>query len=520
MQGLFSGQNLSDKLVKLNSTQQSIETLSHWCIFHRKYAKQVVDIWEKEFFQAPREQRVPFLFLANDILQNSRRKGSEFVSEFWRALPGALKLVMQNGDDSNRNTILRLIDIWEERRVFGSHAHGLRVELLGKDDAKNSDALMPEKLVAVYKAFQDKLTDEDATVYKCQTAVLHMDAFEKEIDTTTISGQESSIILIEELQQRETILLECAQQLEAIEIARSSIVFQLKETLRDQEDKLERTRLLLQAAHTHADQARMMQQQIYDAASGQAYQPVVANGSTGGGGLLAHHHHYDSSNQQHSVPSLLSSEAECYVPTEAKMFDPAAAAEVAAKLVASSSSAAMISSVLSSLAAENVVKLQDPQDKHLQQQQRSFDDPTENYGQNPEEVAIEEEVEEEEDPGREPPEKRQKVDEGEEESESLLGPAVELEEEFGEEVSAAEVTSSIPLSPAAVVAAVAAPPATEAVTTATAVATTIMGSSSSMLLPFSFGGQSLGFPLPVAAPPGCAPASDHTSTSLFALPRQ
>lgn len=85
--------------------------LSHWCIYHRKKAKQVVETWEKLFNSSQREQRVPFLYLANDILQNSRRKGSEFVHEFWKVLPAVLKDVYENGDDHGKNVVTRLVSL-------------------------------------------------------------------------------------------------------------------------------------------------------------------------------------------------------------------------------------------------------------------------------------------------------------------------------------------------------------------------------------------------------------------------
>lgn len=72
-------------------------------------AKNVVETWDKQFYCSPREQRLAFLYLANDILQNSRRKGSDFVSEFWKVLPDALHVVLKNGDNSERNAALRLV---------------------------------------------------------------------------------------------------------------------------------------------------------------------------------------------------------------------------------------------------------------------------------------------------------------------------------------------------------------------------------------------------------------------------
>lgn len=54
-------------------------------------------------------QKVPLLYLANDILQNSRRKGNEFVAEFWKVLPAALKDVAMKGDDHGKKVVSRLV---------------------------------------------------------------------------------------------------------------------------------------------------------------------------------------------------------------------------------------------------------------------------------------------------------------------------------------------------------------------------------------------------------------------------
>ena len=85
--------------------------LSHWCIFHRKKAEQVVQTWEKAFHSSQKEQKIPLLYVANDILQNSKRNGTEFVGEFWKVLPGALKDVMENGDDRGKNVVSRLVSL-------------------------------------------------------------------------------------------------------------------------------------------------------------------------------------------------------------------------------------------------------------------------------------------------------------------------------------------------------------------------------------------------------------------------
>lgn len=83
--------------------------LSHWCIFHRSKAEVVVATWSQQFHRSDMTQKVPLLYLSNDILQNSKRKGNEFVIEFWKVLPGALKDVYDKDDDQGKKVVSRLV---------------------------------------------------------------------------------------------------------------------------------------------------------------------------------------------------------------------------------------------------------------------------------------------------------------------------------------------------------------------------------------------------------------------------
>lgn len=82
--------------------------LSRWCVSLRKKARQIVETWVKSFNSRQKDQRVTFLYLSNDILQNSRRKGSEFVNEFWKVLPAVLKQVYDNGE-LGKKAVTRLV---------------------------------------------------------------------------------------------------------------------------------------------------------------------------------------------------------------------------------------------------------------------------------------------------------------------------------------------------------------------------------------------------------------------------
>lgn len=373
----FNPQILVDKLSKLNSSQASIETLSHWCIFHMHKAKQVVETWARQFHCAPREQRLAFLYLANDILQNSRRKGAEFVGEFWKVLPDALRDVMNNGDEFGRNAAMRLVGIWEDRKVFGSRGQTLKEELVKmqsnngnrNDDLIESKLKSPvggtyEKIFDGYQAVYDRPLDEDTVLSKCRDAINGLDKAYKELGCDGNSEQLHGSGLLVEVQKQNCVVRDYILQLTPRESSRSKLVGHLREALQEEELKLEEVRKQLQAAHSLSEQADNLCRQLlsndnHQSASEQS--PKEAHASTAPQSLTP-------VNKEQSVPVMFSS------PSEEDSLKSAAAA-VAAKLTASSSSAQMLSYVLSSLASEGVIgnATKEPSSDHPSEKRQKFD---------------------------------------------------------------------------------------------------------------------------------------------------
>ena len=62
-------------------------------------AKKVVETWSSEFSRTKDvSKRLAMIYLANDILQNSRKKGAQFVVEFYHKLPAAIQHLVKQGD--------------------------------------------------------------------------------------------------------------------------------------------------------------------------------------------------------------------------------------------------------------------------------------------------------------------------------------------------------------------------------------------------------------------------------------
>ncbi|KZV42059.1 ENTH/VHS family protein isoform 1 [Dorcoceras hygrometricum] len=349
---------LVEKLAKLNSSQQSIETLSHWCIFHMNKAKEVVETWDRQFHCAPRDQRLAFLYLANDILQNSRRKGVEFVVEFWKVLPGSLRDVIENGDEVGRNASLRLINIWEERKVFGSRGHILKEEIVKRQpdyDNRNwkhaeyklkpagADTL--DKLVSGYQAVYNSQQDEDAILYKCRNAVSFVEKVDKNIERDNRSGNVNGSIA-DELRGQNATLRDCIEQLQGFEASRSDLVAFLREALQEQEYKLDQVRDQLQAAQTCTEQAgRICRQLLGSSGNGQVLPEQTGNRSSASQvpQNLVPGAREQTSTTTHAHQSSL-------VDKSSYVGDPkSAAAAVAAQLTALTSSAQVLSYAIASL---------------------------------------------------------------------------------------------------------------------------------------------------------------------------
>lgn len=367
MGSTFNPQILVEKLAKLNSSQTSIETLSHWCIFHMNKAKQVVETWDRQFHCSAREQRVAFLYLANDILQNSRRKGSDFVGEFWKVLPEALRDVIQNGDDFGKTAALRLINIWEERKVFGSRGQILKEEFGGRH-LENSDrngkdighklkqpvGNIMDKIVSGYQHLCSGPVDEEVILSKCRNAVSCFEKVEKEIGSDRGSGGSHDSAFMEEVQGQFTVLRTCIDQLTTVESSRTRLVSHLREVLQEQEFKLDRVRNELQAARSKSEQANTICQQLLDSNGSQ----LLVNQSLKDIQTSIAPQTYIPAEREQSVPVMYSQRAPSYPEQSShNEEDPrkSAAAAVAAKLTASTSSAEMLSMVLSSLASGGAI---------------------------------------------------------------------------------------------------------------------------------------------------------------------
>ncbi|KAI8584914.1 RNA polymerase II-binding domain-containing protein [Geranomyces variabilis] len=109
---------LTQKLAKLVDTQDSITVLAQWLMYHRKHAASSVRTWARELHKASPSRKLCFLYLANDVVQNSRRKGDEFVKEFAKVFPETLPHVFRHTPPETQQKIGRILAILEQRHIY------------------------------------------------------------------------------------------------------------------------------------------------------------------------------------------------------------------------------------------------------------------------------------------------------------------------------------------------------------------------------------------------------------------
>ncbi|XP_014901144.1 regulation of nuclear pre-mRNA domain-containing protein 2 isoform X1 [Poecilia latipinna] len=108
--------SLDRRFQGVSNTMESIQSLSTWCIENKKHHGLIVRYWMKWLKKSDHNHRLNLFYLANDVIQNCKRKNAiVFRSAFSDVLPNAALLIK---DGKVRKSVERIFSIWEERNVY------------------------------------------------------------------------------------------------------------------------------------------------------------------------------------------------------------------------------------------------------------------------------------------------------------------------------------------------------------------------------------------------------------------
>uniref|UniRef100_A0A8C4WXR4 Regulation of nuclear pre-mRNA domain-containing protein 2 n=1 Tax=Eptatretus burgeri TaxID=7764 RepID=A0A8C4WXR4_EPTBU len=123
-------QALDRRLLSLTNTMDSIQGLSAWIIEHKQRSSRIVERWIKCVRKSLIDHRLNLLYLANDVVQNCKRKDAiEFREEFSHVFLEAATLVR---DPSIRKNAERIFNIWKQRNIYDEDLINKLREALGK----------------------------------------------------------------------------------------------------------------------------------------------------------------------------------------------------------------------------------------------------------------------------------------------------------------------------------------------------------------------------------------------------
>lgn len=67
---------------------------------------------------AQEHRKLTFVYLANDVIQNSRKKSAEFGKSFAPILKKTFEHIARIPAEKTKNCILRILKIWEDRAIY------------------------------------------------------------------------------------------------------------------------------------------------------------------------------------------------------------------------------------------------------------------------------------------------------------------------------------------------------------------------------------------------------------------
>ncbi|XP_053500045.1 regulation of nuclear pre-mRNA domain-containing protein 1B isoform X2 [Ictalurus furcatus] len=219
----FSESALEKKLSELSNSQQSVQTLSLWIIHHRKHSGTIVRVWHKELKKAKSSRKLTFLYLANDVIQNSKKKGPEFTRDFEGVLvdacshvarsvcPGQRKVcfshvvslyhlylfvsltlfnliflhliisvcvcVYRETDESCRKHMERLLNIWQERSLYrADFIQQLKLAIEDSNSPRHKVADEKKGLKRTFQKVQEEEEEDDDDDYRAQYSPHETDA--------------------------------------------------------------------------------------------------------------------------------------------------------------------------------------------------------------------------------------------------------------------------------------------------------------------------------------------------------
>ncbi|XP_053308423.1 5-hydroxytryptamine receptor 3B [Spea bombifrons] len=103
---------MEEKLSEMKNNELSIQTVSLWLIHHRRHSEAIIFVWDTELGKAETKRKLTSIHLANNVIQNRKRKGPESCHR------GCLKHASSELDATYKKQLDGVLSVWEERATL------------------------------------------------------------------------------------------------------------------------------------------------------------------------------------------------------------------------------------------------------------------------------------------------------------------------------------------------------------------------------------------------------------------
>lgn len=110
--------NLEKRLNMVSTSQGSIQSMSFYCLHYKSHHKKIAQVWLRCLQKAKVPHRLTLIYLANDIVQNAKRKNTpSFIEDFKSILKETVPYLR---DEKIKKSVERVFSIWQDRSIFDS----------------------------------------------------------------------------------------------------------------------------------------------------------------------------------------------------------------------------------------------------------------------------------------------------------------------------------------------------------------------------------------------------------------
>lgn len=120
------------RLTLVNGTQESVQTLSLWILYHRSQHENLIKTWFKVLKRSKPMHRLTLFYVANDVVQNAKKQNAFIYQQAFKPyFNSAMSYVKET---AIKKKIQRILEIWRERGVYDEDFVGeLLKKLLGTE---------------------------------------------------------------------------------------------------------------------------------------------------------------------------------------------------------------------------------------------------------------------------------------------------------------------------------------------------------------------------------------------------